>query len=185
MDILKAIKKRRSVRGYLDKTIPEQVLCRVLEAARLAPTAANKQPFKLILVTEKQTKIKLAEASRKQMSIAEAPIVIVGCAFPEESYQNIGGNHTSEEIDVSIVFDHLMLQAAEESLGTCWIGAFDEQQVKAILNIPSNVKVIGLTPLGYPSRNEFKSGKHMQRKPISEIILYERYNSHFENSEER
>ena len=175
MDILKAIKKRRSVRGYLDKTIPEQVLYRVLEAARLAPTAANKQPFKLILVTEKQTKIKLAEASRKQMSIAEAPIVIVGCAFPEESYQNIGGTHTSEEIDVSIVFDHLMLQAAEESLGTCWIGAFDEQQVKAILNIPSNVKVIGLTPLGYPSGKEFKSGKHLDRKSLNEIILYEKY----------
>ncbi len=175
MDILKAIKKRRSVRGYLDKTIPKQVLNRVLEAARLAPTAANKQPFKLVLVTDKLTKTKLVEASRKQMFIAEAPIVVVGCAFPEESYQKIGGTHTSEEIDISIVFDHLMLQAAEEGLGTCWIGAFDEAQVKEILNIPSDVRVIGLTPLGYPSRNEFKSGKHLERKPLSKIILYEKY----------
>ncbi|MBU0478906.1 nitroreductase family protein [bacterium] len=175
MDILKAIKKRRSVRGYLNKGIPEQVLNRVLEAARLAPTAANKQPFKLILVTDKSTKAKLVEASKRQTFIAEAPIIIVGCAFPEESYQNIGGTHTSEEIDVSIVFDHLMLQAAEEGLGTCWIGAFDEDQVKAILNIPSNVKVIGLTPLGYPSKTEFKSGKHLERKSLSEIILCEKY----------
>ncbi len=176
MGILKAIKKRRSVRGYLDKTIPKQVLDCILEAARLAPTAANKQPFKLILVTDKQNKAKLVEASRKQTFIEEAPIVVVGCAFPEESYQTIGGTiHTSEEIDVSIVFDHLMLQAAEEGLGTCWIGAFDESKVKEILNIPSNVKVIGLTPLGYPSGKEFKPGKHMQRKAVSEIVLYEKY----------
>ena len=175
MDILKVIKKRRSVRGYLDKTIPEQVLGRVLEAARLAPTAANKQPFKLVLVTDKQTKSKLVEASRKQTFIAEAPIVVVGCAFPDESYQNIGGIRTSEEIDISIVFDHLMLQAAEEDLGTCWIGAFNEDQIKAILNIPFNVKVIGLTPLGYPAKKEFKSGKHLERKALSEIILYEKY----------
>ena len=175
MDILETIKKRRSVRGYLDKGIPEQILDRVLEAARLAPTAANKQPFKLILVTNKSTKSKLVEASRKQTFIAEAPIVVVGCAFPEESYQNIGGTHTSEEIDISIVFDHLMLQAAEEGLGTCWIGAFDEQQVKAILNIPPNVKVIGLTPLGYASEKESKPGKHLERKPLSKIVLYEKY----------
>ena len=175
MDILKAIKKRRSVRGYLDKEIPKQVLNRVLEAARLAPTAANKQPFKLILVTDKSTKSKLVEASRNQTFIAEASIVIVGCAFPNESYQNIGGTRTSEEIDVSIVFDHLMLQAAEEGLGTCWIGAFDEDQVKAILNIPSNVKVIGLTPLGYPAKKEFKSGKHLERKALDEIVIYENY----------
>ena len=175
MDILKAIKKRRSVRGYLDKTIPKQVLNRVLEAARLAPTAANKQPFKLVLVTDELTKAKLVEASRKQTFIAEAPIVVVGCAFPEESYQKIGGTHTSEEIDISIVFDHLMLQAAEEGLGTCWIGAFDENKIKEILNIPSNVKVIGLTPLGYPSGGEFKPGKHLERKPLSEIVLYEKY----------
>ena len=175
MDILKAIKERQSVRGYLDKTIPKEVLDRVLETARLAPTAANKQPFKLILVTDKQTKSKLVRASREQTFIAEAPIVVVGCAFSEESYQNIGGTRTSEEIDLSIVFDHLMLQAAEEGLGTCWIGAFDEEKVKAILNIPSNVKVIGLTPLGYPSGKESKSGKHLERKPLSKIVLYEKY----------
>jgi len=175
VDILKAIKKRRSVRGYLNKAIPEQVLNRVLEAARLAPTAANKQPFKLILVTDKLTKAKLVEASKRQTFIAEAPMIIVGCAFPEESYQKIGGTRTSEEIDISIVFDHLMLQAAEEGLGTCWIGAFSEDQVKAILNISSNVKVVGLTPLGYPSGKEFKSGKHLERKPLSKIVLYEKY----------
>jgi len=173
--VLKAIKKRRSVRGYLDRAIPKHILDRVLEAARLAPTAANKQPFKLILVTDKLTKSKLVEASRKQTFIAEAPIVVVGCAFSEESYQNIGGTHTSEEIDVSVVFDHLMLQAAEEGLGTCWIGAFDENKIKEILNIPSSVKVIGLTPLGYQSEKEFKPGKHLERKPLSEIVLYEKY----------
>ena len=174
--ILKAIKKRRSVRGYLNKKIPKQVLARVLEAARLAPTAANKQPFKLILVTDKQIKSRLAEASKNQTFIAEAPMIVVGCAFPEESYQYIGGTtHTSEEIDISIVFDHLMLQAAEECLGTCWIGAFDEHQVKTILNIPSDVRVIGLTPLGYPSEMEFKPSNHLKRKQLSKIVLYEKY----------
>ncbi len=175
MNVLKAIKERRSVRGYLDKAIPEQVLNRILEAARLAPTAANKQPFKLILVADKQIKSRLAEASKNQTFIAEAPIIIVGCAFPEESYQNIGGTHTSEEIDIGIVFDHLMLQAAEECLGTCWIGAFNEQQVKTILNIPSDVRVVGLTPLGYPSEREFKPGNHLNRKQLSKIVLHEKY----------
>ncbi len=171
MKILEVIRNRRSVRKYKDKPIPEEALLRVLEAARLAPSGSNFQPWKFIIVKDKSLKEKLAQASAGQFFMAEAPIIIVGCGFPDNCYARMGRYMKSWSVDVTIALEHLILQAQEEGLGTCWIGSFEEEEVKAILNIPENVKVLALTPLGYPD----EIPRFLRRKSLDEIISYDRF----------
>jgi nitroreductase len=171
MSVLDVIKKRRSTRKYKEDEIPEEVLHRVLEAARLAPSGKNYQPWKLVLVKDKELKVKLAQAARGQMFIAEAPVIIAACGFPEQSYGRQGNYMRSWPIDVTIAIAHLMLQAAEDGLGTCWIGAFEEKEVKPLLGIPDDVRVLALTPLGYPDESPPDQG----RKPMDEIISYDKF----------
>ncbi len=171
MSILDVIRARRSVRAYRNNPLPQDVFLRVMEAARLAPSGKNLQPWKFILVRDPELKLQLAEASRGQLFIAEAPVIVVACGYPERSYQRQGNYMQSWPIDVTIAIDHLMLQAQEEGLGTCWIGAFDETTVKQILGIPAGVKVLALTPLGYPDESPPDRG----RKDLSSIVSYDRY----------
>lgn len=171
MKVLEVIKKRRSVRKYKEDPIPEKDLMRVLEAARLAPSGKNFQPWKFIIVKDKELKEKLAQASAGQFFMAEAPIIIVGCGFPDNCYAHMGRYMKSWSVDVTIALEHLILQAQEEGLGTCWIGSFEEEEVKAILNIPENVKVLALTPLGYPD----EIPRFRRRKSLDEIISYDRF----------
>jgi nitroreductase len=171
MKVLEAIQKRRSVRKYKEDPIPEEALLRVLEAARLAPSGKNFQPWKFIIVKDKALKEKLARASAGQYFIARAPIIIVGCGFPDNCYARMGRYMKSWSVDVTIALEHLILQAQEEGLGTCWIGSFEEGEVKALLNVPEEVKVLALTPLGYPEEIPPFRG----RKSLDEIISYDRY----------
>ncbi len=171
MKVLDVIQKRRSVRKYKEDPIPEKDLMRVLEAARLAPSGKNFQPWKFIIVKDKALKEKLARASAGQFFMAEAPIIIVGCGFPDNCYAHMGRYMKSWSVDVTIALEHLILQAQEEGLGTCWIGSFEEEEVKAILNIPENVKVLALTPLGYPD----EIPRFRRRKSLDEIISYDRF----------
>ncbi len=171
MKVLDVIQKRRSVRKYKEDPIPEKDLMRVLEAARLAPSGKNFQPWKFIIVKDKALKEKLAQASAGQFFMAEAPIIIVGCGFPDNCYAHMGRYMKSWSVDVTIALEHLILQAQEEGLGTCWIGSFEEEEVKAILNIPENVKVLALTPLGYPDEIPRFRG----RKSLDEFISYDRF----------
>jgi nitroreductase len=171
MKVLDVIQKRQSVRKYKEDPIPEKALMRVLEAARLAPSGKNFQPWKFIIVKDKALKEKLAQASAGQFFMAEAPIIIVGCGFPDNCYAHMGRYMKSWSVDVTIALEHLILQAQEEGLGTCWIGSFEEEEVKAILNIPEDVKVLALTPLGYPDEIPRFRG----RKNLDEIISYDRF----------
>ncbi len=171
MSVLKVIKERRSVRRYKGDPIPEDMLLRVLEAARYSPSGKNLQPWKFILVKDKGLKRKLAKASVGQSFIAEAPLVVVACGFPDNCYSRMGNYMKSWPVDVAIAIEHLILQAHEEGLGTCWIGAFEEREVKAILNIPDSVKVLALTPIGYPDEVPVSRG----RKSLDEIISYDSY----------
>lgn len=171
MKVLEVIQNRQSVRKYKKDPILEEALLRVLEAARLAPSGSNFQPWKFIIVKDKAVKEKLAQASAGQFFMAEAPIIIIGCGFPDNCYAHMGRYMKSWSVDVTIALEHLILQAQEEGLGTCWIGSFEEEEVKAILNIPENVKVLALTPLGYPDEIPRFRG----RKSLDEIISYDRY----------
>ncbi|HEX7392003.1 MAG TPA: nitroreductase family protein [Thermoplasmata archaeon] len=171
MDLMDAIKTRRSVRRYKPVPVPESLLKEVLNAARLAPSADNAQPWKLIVVMDEQVKLKLAAACNSQKFMAQAPIVLVACGVPEEAFQTAGGYMSSHVIDVSIAVDHLTLAAHAHGLGTCWIAWFKEDKVREILGVPEDVRVVALTPLGYPDEAPEKT----PRKNLEELICYDRY----------
>ena len=148
MDVYETIKTRKSVRAFISMDVPEQTLMRLLDAARLAPSASNRQEWRFVIVRDPATRKKLAAAARNQKFVGEAPVVLACCAETNEHIMTCG--QPCYPIDVAIAMDHLMLCATAEGLGTCWIGAFDEAQVKEILCVPKGVRVVGLLPAGYP-----------------------------------
>ncbi|MBT0158473.1 nitroreductase [Candidatus Bathyarchaeota archaeon A05DMB-2] len=170
MDVLDAIRARKSVRKYLSKAVEEEKLRAVLEAGRLAPSASNRQEWRFIIVRDGETRRRLAEAANNQAFVGEAPIVIVACAETDGHVMQCG--QACYPIDVAIALDHLTLAAVELGLGTCWIGAFDESRVKQILSVPAEVRVVALMPLGYPSDSSVAKKK---RLPFDEIVKYERW----------
>ncbi|MFA5771461.1 MAG: nitroreductase family protein [Thermoplasmata archaeon] len=171
MDLLEAIRTRRSIRKYKSTPIPEEILMNVFKAVRLSPSAKNVQPWKFILVRDEEKKRQLIQACNNQKFIAEAPIIIVACAHSDEAFAVMGGYMSSFPVDLAVALDHLMLTATTYGLGTCWIGSFKEDKVKEVLDIPAHVRVVALTPLGYPNETPSASG----RKPLGEIICYDKY----------
>jgi len=167
--VLEAIKKRQSVRSYQDKEIPEDVLQQVLEAGRLAPSASNKQGWKFIVIKDEDLRKKLVPACKNQKFVGEAPVAIAGCGTNPD-YVMSNEEH-AYSIDLAIALDHMSLEAASLGLGTCWIGAFYQDQVKEILGVPESVRVVNLLTLGYPEKLGPKTG----RKPLSEIVCYDKY----------
>ncbi len=168
MNVYESIKKRKSVRSYKDKEIEEDKLNKILEAARLAPSASNNQEWRFVVVKDKAKREELAEAANSQWFIAEAPVILVCCAETDEHVMSCG--QLCYPIDVAIAIDHITLVAVEEGLGTCWIGAFSEDKVKEILNIPDNIHVVELLPLGYPKD---ASVKMKSRMSLNEIVKWE------------
>lgn len=169
MDVFTAISQRKSVRAYQDRMIDEDTLRRVLEAGRIAPSAGNRQDWKFIVVTDAETRKKLGVAARGQLFVSPAPVIIAGCAIAPEYVMMCG--QSAGIIDVSIAFSFMMLQATELGLGTCWLGAFDETAVKKILGVPDHVRVVAMTPLGYP--DEAPAGR--PRKSMEEVVCHDRY----------
>lgn len=171
MDLYEAIKLRKSVRKYKRDPVPEESLKKILNAARMAPTAENFQPWKIIVVTDEDIKRKLVPACNNQRFVAEAPIVLVACGLPDEAYPIMGGFMNSYPVDVAIVLDHLMLAATSEGLGTCWIGSFKEEKVAETVGVPQEAKVVALTPLGYPAEEMERT----DRKNLTELVSYNKY----------
>ena len=149
MDTFEAIKKRRSIRGYLDKAVEENKLLKILEAAREAPSASNRQEWRFIVVKDETTRKKLCQAAKGQKFVAEAPVVIACCAQTDNHTMTCG--QLCYPIDIAIAIDHMTLVAVALGLGTCWIGAFDETAAKKLLGVPADVRIIELMPLGYPA----------------------------------
>ncbi|MEM3028827.1 MAG: nitroreductase family protein [Thermoproteota archaeon] len=141
---------------------------RVLEAARLAPSAVNRQPWYFIIVTDQKIKEKLKSAYPRDW-FSSAPVIIVACTSPREAWVRKEGEEYWK-VDIAIAMQNLVLIAWEETLGTCWIGAFDEQEVKKALGIPQEIRVVAMTPLGYPAEEKEPV---VDRKPLSEIVHYE------------
>ena len=167
MDIYDAIQQRYSVRAYLPKAVEKEKLLRILEAARLAPSASNRQEWRFIVVTDAEKRRQLIAAAHNQKFVGAAPVVIACCAETDNHVMSCG--QLCYPIDVAIAVDHLTLAAAAEGLGSCWIGAFDEQQVKEILNIPKAIRVVELLPLGYPAG----SPKPKSRLALDQLVHYE------------
>lgn len=176
MDVLEAIKTRRSVRSYDPRPIPAEVLERMRLALRYAPSACNFQPWRFILVTDPELRRRVAQAANDQLWMAEAPIIVVGCGLPEQAYKHMGGYGNSAEVDVAIALDHLSLAAVAEGLGTCWIGAFQEKRVERLLGVPAQAKVVAMTPLGYPATPDMNCPlDDARRKPVAEVFSTDRY----------
>jgi nitroreductase len=171
MDLMEAIKTRRSIRKFRETLVPENLLKEVLNAARLAPSADNAQPWKIIVVRDEQMKQKVTQACNGQKFLVQAPVVLVVCGIPEEAFQMVGGYMSSHVIDASIALDHVTLAAHSLGLGTCWVAWFKEEKVKDILGIPEDVRVVALTPLGYPD----ESPERPPRKNLEELIAYDKY----------
>ena len=177
MNVLDAIRTRRSVRSYApDKPIPPEVMQRMFQALRWAPSACNFQPWHFILIADAALRRELARAANGQKWMAEAPVIVVGCGVPEQAYKGMGGYGNSVDVDLAIALDHLTLASVAEGLGTCWIGAFDESKVKALLGVPKQIKVVAMTPLGYPSSPELiRSAAPDERKGEAEIFGMDHY----------
>lgn len=173
MDFSEVIETRRSVRSYAEREIPDDVLRRVLDAARVAPSGLNGQPWRYIVVREQATSRKLAQYAYGQMFVAQAPVVIVCCGET-----GVGVWQPMDElcylVDSMISIDHLVLAARNEGLGTCWVGSLEAQPIKKLLSIPEKVEVIMLIPMGYPA-SETAFHPPDSRKPLGEIAFAEKY----------
>ncbi len=170
MDILETIKTRRSVRGYKKEPVPEEKLKKVLEAARLAPSARNDQSWKFIVVRDPEKRKQLVKAADTNDFVGQAPVIIVAVGLNPEFVMKCGV--PAYAVDLAIAVDHMTLAAVAEGLGTCWIGSFSQNKVKDVLGIPEEYKVVTLLPLGFPN----DVAKEKTRKKIEEIILYESFN---------
>ncbi|MGA2642133.1 MAG: nitroreductase family protein [Spirochaetia bacterium] len=148
MDVFEAIAARKSVRAFLDRPIEEDVLERILEAARLAPSARNGQEWRFVVVREKGVREQIAMEAARQPFIGTAGVLLACCAQTDGRVMRCG--QAAYPIDVAIAMDHCALAATALGLGTCWIGSFDETLVKHLLGIPPEVRVVQLMPLGYP-----------------------------------
>lgn len=170
MDVMEAIRKRRSVRNYQEREIEQEKLNLILEAARLAPSAKNFQEWRFVVVRDKQTRQKLIPAANYQTFVDQAPVVIVCCAETNNYVMRCG--QEAYPIDVAIAIEHMVLKATEEGLGTCWVGSFYEDKVREILGIPQHIRVVELLTLGYPApESEIKKN----RLPLDEIVMYEKW----------
>ena len=170
MNVFEAIMKRRSVRGFLDKSIEDEKLNAVLEAGRLAPSAKNRQEWRFVVVKNREVRRAVAEAANGQNFVGEAPVVIVACGITDGYIMSCG--QPSYPIDVAIALDHISLAAVELGLGTCWIGAFNEDRVKKILGIPEEIRVVDLMPIGYPA---VQTVKEKNRLPFNKIVKHDRW----------
>ena len=182
MTLLDVIRQRRSVRRYIDKPVERDKIMLWLEAARLAPSACNSQPWKFIVVDDKELKGRLCSAAFSGIYsvfsfVKKAPVVVAVISEKARFIARVGGLFRGTKfylIDIGIATEHFVLQAEELGLGTCWIGWFNERAVKSILNVPKDRRVDILIALGYPDRK--KLGRPHKREPMSEIATFNSYN---------
>lgn len=167
MEFSDLIRKRYSVRTYRLDPVEDEKLQQVLEAARLAPTAANRQPFQLIVISTAGREAELQTIYNRAWFV-QAPLVICACGVPAEGWTRMDGK-SYVDVDVAIMMDHLILAATDLGLGTCWIAAFDPEAARKVLGLPRGVEPIAFTPLGYPA--DQPSTK--KRKELSDLVRYE------------
>ena len=172
MDLYESLRCRYSVRRFEPRPVEEEKLQRLLEAARLAPSARNAQEWRFVIVRAPETRARLEQAAKGQAQVGEAPVVIAACA--EHDGRTMTCGQPAYPIDVAIAVSQLTLAATAEGLGTCWIGRFDEAEAKAALGMPAEdgVRIVVLLPLGYPA---VSPPPRKVRLTLPEIVRYERW----------
>jgi len=168
MDVAQAIRTRCSCRNYQDKPVEQEKLLAVLEAARQAPSAKNLQDWRFVVVQDKETKKKVAQAANNQTFLENAGAIVIACTVSDHVMrcgQAVG------PIDVAIALEHMCLQATELGLSTCWIGSFYPDRVRPIVGIPDGVAIIELLALGYPA----DALKEHRREPLERVVSFDRW----------
>ena len=169
MEFYEVLKKRRSIRKYKKAPVEQDKIDRILEAARIAPSAANFQPWHFIVIKDESVKLALKEAYGREWFYS-APVTICACGEPAKAWVRRDGKNYLD-VDVSIAFEHLVLAAAAEGLGTCWVGAFDPAVVRRVLGLPDGIEPIAMTPIGYPD----ETPRPFSRKSMAEIVRRDRW----------
>jgi nitroreductase len=169
MEFEKLIGARYSVRSYRSDPIPDPLLSKVLEAGRLAPTAANRQAFRIVVIHTAGREKELKRIYGRDWFV-QAPVVIAVCALTDRCWVRSDGKSYCE-VDAAIVMDHLILAAADQGLGSCWIGAFDARAAREVLGLPESVQPVAFTPLGYAA----DSPGEKRRRPLEDLVRFERW----------
>ena len=165
MTVMEAINERKSIRAYTGEPVENDKLNHVLEAGRLAPSARNEQTWRFYAVKNPSLREQMKEACYGQNFVGEAPVVLVVCA---SDVRDMRCGQPARTIDCSIALSFMMLAAAEQGLGTCWIGSFSPDDIRKILHIPEEYDIVAVTPLGYPAAE----GNPRSRKPLENIVEY-------------
>jgi len=171
VDVLEAIRSRRSIRSFKSKEVPAETVEKLVDMACFAPSAGNIQPWEFIIVRKSNIKRRLAEAALDQEFVEEAPVVVVVCAnevLSSQGYGNRGENLYCIQ-DTAAAIQNILLAAFSFGLGTCWIGAFREAEAREILKIPQGIRPVAIIPIGYP--NQTPSPRN--RRPMRQIVHYE------------
>ena len=173
MELIDGLLSRRSVRRFKSKSIPDDLIWKILKLANAAPSAGNLQSRDFIITRDEEIKQKLATAAHDQIFIHDAPVVIVVCgnqARSSSSYGNRGTDFYSiQDADAAVM--HILLAALANDLGTCWVGAFDDDEVSAVLDLPELIRPIAIIPIGYPAQKPIKTS----RVPIEKLVHYEKW----------
>lgn len=164
--VLNSIKKRFSVRKFKDQKIEQEKMDEVLEAARMAPSARNIQPWKFVVITDAEKREKLTEVCKGQTFVSQAPATIAVCVNNLDYEMTCG--FRGAVIDAAIAGEHIALQAAELGLGSCWIGAFHQDKLRQLIDLPAEYEAVALLPIGYPDTN--KGNRNLKDK--QEVVSY-------------
>lgn len=172
MEFLELVQKRYSCREFSNQEVEKEKIEKVLEAGRLAPTACNFQPQRILVVTDEEKKEKLKECTRFTF---DAPVILAVCYDKNESWKRKYDGQDEGIVDCSIVSTHMMLQIEELGMGSTWVGSFDPMKAREILKIPENLEIINLLPFGYPAEDSVPSAMHEKRKVMSEIAFWNEF----------
>lgn len=173
MDLLEVIRKRRSIRTFKKQDLPQGTVEKLLDAARWAPSAGNVQPWEFVIASAEKTKQQLAHAAFNQKGLKEASIVIVVCADERRAFEsyNVRGRSLHCLQDTAAAIQNILLTAYSLGLGSCWIGAFKEDEVKKVVNAPAEMRPVALIPVGYPN----ESPSERNRRSVREIMHQESF----------
>ena len=170
MDFSELVTYRGSIRGFKNTPVEEDKLLAVLEAARMAPTAHNNQPFRRLVIHTEGRAAELGQIYGRPW-FTQPPLVICIVGVPAEGWVREADGKNYYEVDVAIAMDHLILAAHNLGLGTCWVGAFNPEAAYKVLSLPEDVIPIAFTPLGYPDRDP----REKIRKPLEDLVKYEKW----------
>ena len=169
MEFQKLIQKRCSVREYKNTPVPDDKIGRILEAARVAPSAANRQFWKFVVVKDAVKRQELMQAANNQDHVGQAPVIIAAIAL--DPGRMMPCEVPTYAVDLAIAIEHMVLAATNEDLGTCWIGAFSQEKARKALGVPDKYKVVTILPVGFPA----KEGTPRAKKALNEVVCYEKF----------